>query len=168
MTAPPSASIGDYELAFLKAGCPAPDLNLAVTLGQGVKIQGAAGGTPVTTQSNQVASANASVGSTVTSGAAPASNAVISTITLTTGYYEIQAVVGFGATAENTTLDNFVLKVNNVAVCNLPVANAANTISQPLKFYVGIVGSQPVTINVGGTAGSAGSIYKSTLIATRQ
>lgn len=158
MTIPKSASLQDLMYAAYLAASPAADLGLGVTLGQGLVT--------ISQQVNLTASTKQASG---TSAAAPASGTAIATLNIATaGYYKVQVVVGFGATAESTTVDNFAFKNNGSTVGTCPASNTANWQSQTYEFYVNVGAGASLTVNVGGTNGSAGSIYKASIFATRQ
>lgn len=115
----------------------------------------------------QTSNRYASISNSGTTGAAPTAGAAIATLAVFDFYYEVKVTVGFGATAEVTTVDNFVLKAGATTIATIPAVNAANTQSQVYTFYVNPGGSVNLTVNVGAVNGSAGSIYKATLVATR-
>lgn len=165
MTAPPSVSNADLERSFLMAATPAADLNLSTTLGQGIKV--ALTGNQAPLDSSQIANRYATVSNSGTSSAAPAANTNIATLpTVSYAYYRVEVIVGFGGTAEATAQDNFVLKDGTTTLATVPVSNVANTMSQAHVFFVNSANGA-LNVNVGGTGGSAGSIYKATLRLTR-
>lgn len=100
---------------------------------------------------------------------APATFTSIAQVTVTAaGFYRIRCFYGYGATAESTTPDNFQFVVGASNVSNLiAVASAANTIFPMQEFYKKLNVNDIVQINSGGTAGSAGSIYKAQIIVDR-
>jgi len=108
-----------------------------------------------------------SVSSTGTSAAAPAAGTVIASVAVFDFYYQVDVQVGFGATAEATATDNFVLKAGSTTLYTLPATNLASTESNKLTFYVNPGGAVNLTVNVGASVGSVGSIYKATVTATR-
>lgn len=108
-----------------------------------------------------------SVSSTGTTTAGPSAGTVIASVAVFDFYYKVDVEVGFGATAESTTADNFILKAGGTTLYTLPTVNLASTQSRQLTFYVNPGGAVNLTVNVGGTAGSVGSIYKATVTATR-
>lgn len=157
MTAPNSVSTTDLERAFLLAAVPAADNNLAVTMGQGL-----------VTASRQ---ASLQSSTTMNSGnaTAPASgNSIVNLTIPATGYYMVDVYTGFGATAESTAIDNFIFKNNGVTMGNsiCPCPNVANAQSPKYTFYVNGIATQALSINTS-AAGSAGSIYKASIAATR-
>lgn len=158
MVAPPSVSDSDLIHAALTAAVPSPDLGLAVTLGQGI----------VTTSSQGVGK-YASVSNTGTA-TAPLANVAICTITPgVAGYYKIDCYVGFDGTAESTTADNFVIHIGGGipgGIGHLMAVNAVNTISPVQTYYAALTAAQAVSID-SVAAGSAGSIYKASVICTR-
>jgi hypothetical protein len=157
MVAPPSVSLQDLEYAFYKAATPAADNNLAVNLGQGVSINSA-----------QAANKYQSTSAAGTSAAAPASGVAIATLAIANaGYYEVTVSAGFAGTAEATTQDNVVLKNDTTTIGTLSVQNVANTMSGPYRFWLNVAATKNITVNVGGTGGSAGSLYKAMITATR-
>lgn len=157
MTAPNSVSVGDLEYAYLKAASPAADLNLTVALGQGIVT--------LSQQENITASTKAASGNVT----APGAGATVASLNIsTTGYYRIVVTAGFGATAESTAIDNFQLKVNGSVVGTIPVANVANTQSQPLEFFANVTAGSPAITVVAIGAASASSVYKATILATRR
>jgi len=115
----------------------------------------------------QTANRYQSVSATGTSTAAPTSGAILASVNVFDFYYQVDVVVGFGGTAETTTADNFVLKAGSTTLYTLPANLVANSQSQKLTFFVNPGGAVALTVNVGGTGGSAGSIYKATVVATR-
>ena len=116
---------------------------------------------------SQITNRYASIAASGVTGAAPTAGTAIATLATFDFYYQVDVIAGFGATAEATTVDNVVFKANGVTIATIPVVNAANTQSQKYTFFVNPGGSVNLTVNVGGTNGSAGSIYKATIIATR-
>jgi hypothetical protein len=80
--------------------------------------------------------------------------------------YLVSAVGGFGATAENSQLDNIAVKKNATFLTSLPIENLANTLSPRLDFYVNATAGDNITLYVFNGA-SAGSLYKGTLCITR-
>lgn len=164
MTAPLSVSIGDLERAFYLAAVPAVDNNLTVAMGAGVKV--ALTGTQAPLDSSQIANRYATVSASGTTGAAPASGASIASLaTVSYAYYRADVIVGFGGTAEATTADNFIIKDGGTTLMTIPVANVANTLASHIFFLNSANGT--LSVNVGGTNGSAGSIYKATIRLTR-
>jgi len=165
MTAPPSVSIGDLEHAFLLAAVPSSDNNLAVSMGQGVKV--ALTGNQAPLDSSQIANRYGTVSNSGTTTAAPAANTNIATLpTVSYAYYRADIIVGFGGTAEATAQDNFVLKDGTAVLATIPVSNVANQMSQVHTLFVNSANGA-LNLNVGGAGGSAGSIYKATLRLTR-
>lgn len=157
MTAPPSVSIGDLERAFYLAAVPAADNNLAVTMGQGM----------VTTTRQNALQEQTKINAA--HATAPGAGNAVTTLALTeTGYYQVDIYVGFGATAESTAFDNFVFLNNGASVGNgfLPVSNTANYQSPLYRLYVQGVSGNNLSVNTS-VAGSAGSIYKACIMATR-
>lgn len=111
--------------------------------------------TQVTTRPIDVSVAGA--GSTA---ATPTAGTSITTATaLGAGIYMVQFAGGFGATAESTQLDNIGIKVNATFKTAIPLANLANTMSQPYKIFLSLAGADQVSVYVINN-GSAGSIYK--------
>lgn len=173
-------STGTAQFLGLRARCTAvaggtaPTVNVYVTTSQ-TPFQVSTGGTAPASRvtvvgavdTTQVVNRYASTSARGTSTAAPASGTAIATLGVFDFYYRVDVVVGFGGTAESTTVDNFVLQSNGVAVATLSAVNAANTQSPVYTFYVNPGGTVNLTVNVGGTNGSAGSIYKAMIIATR-
>jgi len=156
MTAPPSVSIGDLERAYYLAAVPATDNNLAVTMGQGLVTMSAQAALQSSTKSNSA------------TATAPTAGTAIVTVTIpSTGYYRCDVIVGFGATAESTAIDNFKFENNGgtVGTGACPVANVANTQST-YTFYAEGVGGNNFTVNAVSNA-SAGSVYKATIMITR-
>lgn len=118
--------------------------------------------------SAQVTNRYGTVSANGTTGAAPTAGAAIATLALFDFYYQVDVYVGFGGTAEATTADNFTLKAGaTTVISSISVANVANTLSQKYTFFVNPGGAVNLTVNVGGTNGSAGSIYKAMIVATR-
>jgi hypothetical protein len=157
MTAPPSVSLNDLERAFYLAAVPAADNNLGVTMGQGM----------VTTSRQNALQEQTKINAAHVT--APGAGAGIVSLTAAeTGYYQVDVTVGFGATAESTALDNFEFLNNGATNGNgmLAVANVANTMSPPYRIYAQITAGQNFSINAI-VAGSAGSIYKAAIMATR-
>jgi len=115
---------------------------------------------------SQVTNRYASVSAVGTTGAAPTAGTTIASVATFDFYYQVDVYVGFGGTAEATTADNFVLKAGATTLYTLPAVSAANQL-QKLTFFVNPCGAVNLTVNVGGTNGSAGSIYKATIVATR-
>jgi hypothetical protein len=173
-------STGSAQFLSLRARCTAvsggtsPTVNVYVTTSQ-TPFQISSGGTSPASRvtvvgavdTTQVVNRYASTSATGTSAAAPASGTAIATLAVFDFYYRVDVIVGFGGTAEATTADNFVLKAGGTTLYTLPAYSLANTSSNVMTFYVNPSGSVNLTVNVGGTGGSAGSIYKATIIATR-
>lgn len=173
-------STGSAQFLALRVRCTAvsggtsPTVNAYVTTSQ-TPFQISSGGTAPASRvtvvgavdTTQVVNRYASTSANGTTGAAPTAGAAIATLAVFDFYYRVDVYVGFGGTAEATTADNFVLKSNGVAVATLSAASAANTLSPKYTFFVNPGGSVNLTVNVGGTNGSAGSIYKAMIIATR-
>lgn len=171
---------GSNQFLALRARCTAvsggtsPTVNVFVTTSQ-TPFQISSGGTAPASRvtvvgavdNTQVVNRYASTSARGTSAAAPTAGTAIATLAVFDFYYKVDVVVGFGGTAEATTVDNFVLQSNGVTVATLSAVNAANTQSPVYTFYVNPGGSVNLTVNVGGTNGSAGSIYKAMIIATR-
>lgn len=156
MTAPPSVSIGDLERAYYLAAVPAADNNLAVSMGQGVATISKQASLQSQTRVN---SANA---------VAPGASVAIVSLTIpTTGYYQCDVTVGFGSTAESTAIDNFIFQNNGSAVGNgiLACPNAINAQAKYTIFVQGVATQQLWVVT--NSAGSAGSVYKATIAATR-
>jgi hypothetical protein len=165
VTAPPSVSSNDLMHNLGMAGSPSPDLNLVVTQGQGIKV--ALTGNQAPLDSSQIANRYATISNSGTSTAAPAAGTQIATLsTVSYAYYRADIIVGFGSTAESTANDNFVLKDGATTLATIPVSNIANTMSQAHTLYVNSANGN-LSINVGASAGSAGSIYKATIRLTR-
>jgi len=185
VTNPPSVSLQDLMYAYYRAAFSgtANDPG-SVTLGSGVKTS-SAGGTgnvaitnPVDGNGSVKVSQQGSVDNARTGNrygsisnssvvTAPGAGAAIATVTVFDVYYEVDVIVGFGATAESTAIDNFILQHGSTTVATLPVANAANTQSQTYRLYVNPGSDTDLTVRAS-AAGSAGSKYKATIIATRQ
>lgn len=172
---------GSVQFLSLRARCTAvtggssPTVNVYVTTSQ-TPFQISTGGTAPASRvtvvgavdTTQVVNRYGSTTANGTTGAAPASGAAIATLAVFDFYYRVDVYVGFGGTAEATTADNFVLKAGATTVASsISVSNVANTMSQKYTFFVNPGGTVNLTVNVGGTAGSAGSIYKAMIIATR-
>ena len=158
MVAPPSVSNDDLMRNLGLAGSPSPDLNLAVTQGQGI----------VTTAVTKQASLQSQTQINSNNTTAPAAGNAVVTLTIpATGYYQCDVYVGFGATAETTAVDNFVFKNNGVTMGNgvLATPNVANSQSKYTIYIQGVSGNS-LSINTS-SAGSAGSIYKGTIAITR-
>lgn len=157
MTAPSSVSIGDLERAFYLAAVPAVDNNLAVSMGQGM-----------VTTSRQNALQEQTKVNAAHSTAPGAGNAIATLAIAETGYYMVDVYVGFGATAESTAFDNFIFLNNGASIGNgmLPVANTANYQSPLYRIYAQGVSGNNFSVNTS-VAGSAGSIYKACIMATR-
>jgi hypothetical protein len=155
MVAPPSVSDSDLIHTALMAAVPSPDLNLAVTLGQGIKV-------------NSLQTANAYQSSSASGTAtAPVAGTAIATLAIATaGYYKVLVSAGFGGTAESTALDNMQVKNGATVIGPVSVQNFANTISQPYEFWLNVTGAGNITVNAIAGA-SAGAAYKATIIATR-
>jgi len=112
---------------------------------------------PIRTTDTVLAQSVAGAGSTA---AAPTAGTSITTATaVNTGMYKIQFAGGFGATAESTQLDNIGVKINATFKTAIPLANVANTMSQPYTVYYSLSASDQVSVYVINN-GSAGSIYK--------
>lgn len=110
----------------------------------------------------------ASVPASGTTSAAPAAGTQIAAITAgQTGYYDIQVNYGYGATAESTTADNFGLYINGGLITQLLATVSQNNTLFPavlLKHKL-TAGDNIFIRNI--AAGSAGSIYKAYVVATR-
>lgn len=121
-------------------------------------IQGVGGNkTPWSVASTSLAPSVAGAGST---GAAPTAGTSITTATAgATGTYLVEFAGGFGATAESTQLDNIGIKINTTFKTAIPLANLANTMSQPYIVYFNLTAADQVSVYVINN-GSAGSIYK--------
>lgn len=169
---------GSQQFLALRARCTAvaggtsPTVNVYVTTSQ-TPFQITSGGTAPASRvsvvgavdSTQVVNRYASTGKNGTQTAPTAGTAIV-TLGLFDFYYEVQVIVGFGATAESTALDNMDFRVNGSTVTALSVANAANTQSQKYIFYVNPGGANNISVNAVANA-SGGSVYKATIIATR-
>lgn len=174
-------STGSAQFLSLRARCTAvaggssPTVNVYVTTSQ-TPFQISTGGTAPASRvtvvgavdTTQVVNRYASTSADGTTGAAPTAGAAIATLAVFDFYYRVDVYVGFGGTAEATTADNFTLKAGaTTVVSSLSASGVANTMSQKYTFFVNPGGSVNLTVNVGGTNGSAGSIYKAMIIATR-
>jgi hypothetical protein len=162
VVAPGSVSNADLMHNLGLAGSPSPDLGLAVTQGQGIKTTASIVGA---VDSTQVVNRNGSI-SNSSNTTAPGTGAAIATLAVFDFYYRVEVVVGFGATAESTAIDNFQLKAGATVIATIPVVNVANTQSQVRTFYVNPGGSVNLTVNAI-SAGSAGAVYKASITATR-
>lgn len=159
MVAPNSVTTQDLVRSMAMAASPAADLNLATSLGQGVKVSA------TTTPGN--AANNYNSGSAAgTSAAAPAANSGIAALAVTPGYWEFQVSCGFGGTAETTTVDNFFFNVGAIS-CRLSAVSVANQMGQPVRVYAQVTSGGFAQVAVGGTAGSSGSIYKAQVVGVR-
>jgi hypothetical protein len=100
---------------------------------------------------------------------APGANTALVTVALEAGaYYDVEVLIGFGATAEATTADNFQLLFGGVAVTDKlssPVA-VNGWVNSPFRCRVFAAAAGNLTVN-NITAGSAGAIYRAQLTATR-
>lgn len=173
-------STGSAQFLSLRARCTAvsggtsPTVNVYVTTSQ-TPFQISSGGTAPASRvtivgavdTTQVVNRYASVSATGTTTAAPAAGATIASVNVFDFYYKVDVEVGFGGTAEATTADNFVLKAGSTTLYTIPAYNLANTAGNIRTFYVNPGSTTTLTVNVGGTGGSAGSIYKATVTATR-
>ena len=165
MAAPPSVANADLMRNLGMAGSPSPDLNLAVTQGQGIKV--ALTGNQAPLDSSQIANRYATSSNSGTTTAAPSAGTNIATLpTVSYAYYRADIIVGFGGTAESAANDNFVLKDGATTLAIIPVSNVANTLSAAHTLYVNSANGA-LNLNVGASAGSAGSIYKATIRLTR-
>lgn len=118
-------------------------------------------GTGAISNSSQVANQYATTANVGTQTAPTASTTIASLSASATGYYRIRVNYGYGATAEATTPDNFVFNVNATNITNLPATlGNANTMFSTQEFFRQLTSGDVVRIRSGGTAGSAGSIYK--------
>lgn len=153
MVAPGSVSISDLMHNLGLAGSPSPDLNLAITQGQGI-----------VTTTKQAALGAQTLSASGNSTAPGAGSAICTLTTPPAGYYQVQVIVGFGATAESTAVDNFKFENSGSVVATCPVTNAANT--QSTYTYYVTVTSGNLTVNANVVA-SASSVYKATINATR-
>lgn len=162
MVAPASVTNADLIHNLGMAGSPSSDLNLAVNQGQGIKTTASIVGAVDTTQ---VVNRNASISNSGNS-TAPGAGAALATLAVFDFYYRVEVVVGFGATAESTAIDNFQLKAGGTVIATIPVVNVANTQSQVRTFFVNPGGSVNLTVNAI-AAGSAGAVYKASVTATR-
>lgn len=126
--------------------------------GSVVVVQGAGNAnSPWRVTATVLAPSVAGAGSTA---AAPTAGTSITTATAgATGTYLVEFAGGFGATAENTQLDNIGVKVNATFKTAIPLANVANTMSQPYIIYLSLTAADQVSVYVINN-GSAGSIYK--------
>lgn len=186
MTNPNSISLQDYMLAYFKAAYNGTTNEPgSVTVGSGIKTTSSGGSSnavitgPVDGNGNVKVSQQGSVDNARTgnryasinnsgTATAPAANAAIATVAVFDAYYEVDVIVGFGATAETTAIDNFQLKHGTTVVATLPVANVANSQSQTYRLYVNPGGTDTDLTVRAVAAGSAGSVYKATIIITRQ
>lgn len=173
-------SSGLIQFTSLRVRCTAvaggtnPTVDCVVTCSQ-EPFQSIGGGTTVANRvtvigsvdTTQVVNRYQSLSATGTTTAAPAAGTSIASVNVADFYYQVDVQVGFGATAESTAVDNFVLKAGATTLYTLPVSNTANSQARPLTFYVNPGGVTTLSINVGTSAGSAGSLYKATIIATR-
>jgi len=101
-----------------------------------------------------------SVAGAGSTAAAPTAGTSITTATAAgAGIYQVQFAGGFGATAESTQLDNIGIKINTTFQTAIPLANIANTMSQPYKIYFNLAAGDQVSVYVINNA-SAGAIYK--------
>lgn len=100
---------------------------------------------------------------------APASGAQIAAATAgQTGYYDITAEYGYGATSEITTPDNFTIVLNSTVLTKLPAPTGpTNTLFPPVSIKRKLSAGDNVYISVDGTAGSSGSVYKGFITLTR-
>lgn len=116
---------------------------------------------PVDSSGNiKIAQPQQSLAGAGSTGAAPTGGTSITTATAAnTGTYLVQFAGGFGATAESTALDNIGLKIGATFFTAIPLANLANTMSQPYTIYLKLNATQQVSVYVINNA-SAGSIYK--------
>lgn len=173
-------STGSTQFLSLRARCTAvaggtaPTVNVYVTTSQ-TPFQISTGGTAPASRvtvvgavdTTQVVNRYASTTASGTTGAAPTAGTAIATLGVFDFYYQVDVSVGFGGTAEATTADNFVLKAGATTIGTIACANVANTLGRIQTFYVSPGGTVNLTVNVGGTNGSAGSIYKAMIVATR-
>lgn len=150
-----SKSLADLEYAYYSAGPPALDGNGNIKVSQ----VGAVDNARTVNRYGSIANSNKAT--------APTAGTAIATVTVFDVYYEVDVIVGFGGTAESTAIDNFQLKHGSTVVATLPVANVANTQSQTYRFYVNPGSDTDLTVSAVSNA-SAGSIYKATIIITRQ
>lgn len=154
------------------SGGTAPTINVVVTTSQ-TPFQNTGGGTSPSQRvavvgavdSSQVVNRYQSLTAYGTQTAPTAAQAIVA-LGVFDFYYKVDVVVGFGATAESTALDNFRLKINGVAYATIPVANVANTMSQTFTFYVNPGGAVNLVVDAIANA-SASSVYKATITATR-
>jgi len=149
-----SKSIGDLEYAYFLQGPPALDGNGNIKVGQVGAVD-----------NSQVANRYASTSNSGTQ-TAPGAGTAIATLAVFDFYYRVEVVVGFGATAESTAINNMQLKAGSNVVATVPVNNVANSQSQTYVFFVNPGGSVNLTVNAI-SAASASSVYKATVTATR-
>lgn len=134
-----------------------PKIALALTAFSAATAGGGTSTNPTRTTDTVLAPSVAGAGSTA---AAPTAGTSITTATaVNAGTYKIQFAGGFGATAESTQLDNIGVKINATFKTAIPLANLANTMSQPYTVWYTLAASDQVSVYVINN-GSAGSIYK--------
>ena len=103
---------------------------------------------------------NKSIAGAGSTTAAPTAGTSITTATAVgAGIYLVQFAGGFGATAESTQLDNIGIKIGAAFQTAIPLANLANTMSQPYKVFFNLADGDMVSVYVINNA-SAGAIYK--------
>lgn len=91
---------------------------------------------------------------------APALNtALCSIVAPPKGYYDVEVTVGFGATAEATTPNNFHFnRAGSIIYQNLPAPGGVNSLYSHYFRRVFFNGAQNATLQ-NTTAGSAGAVY---------
>ncbi len=91
---------------------------------------------------------------------APGLNTALATVvTPPKGFYDVELTVGYGATVEATTPNNFHFnRAGSILYQNLPVPGAVNSLVSHYFHRVYFDGTQNAVIQ-NTTAGSAGSVY---------
>lgn len=171
-------STGSVFFLSLRARCTAvsggssPTVNIYVTTSQ-TPFQISSGGTAPASRVSVVGSVDTTqvvnqYQSLAAYGkqTAPTAGTAVATLAVFNFYYKVDVTVGFGGTAESTTVDNYQLQINGTPYITIPVANAANTMSQTFTYYINPGGAVNLTVNAISNA-SASSVYKASITATR-
>lgn len=138
-------------------GGSSPTIQVGLTAFANAASSSGTSANPTRVTSTVLAASVAGAGSTA---AAPTGGTSITTATAgATGIYLVEFAGGFGATAESTQLDNIGIKINATFKTAIPLANLANTMSQPYTIYLSLTAADQVSVYVINN-GSAGSIYK--------
>lgn len=86
-----------------------------------------------------------------------------------TGWYTVDLKVGFGATAESTSYNNFKVRLNGVdyaPLLNLGAPLAANALTSHTVERIFLTAAQALSIHAVAAAAPAGAVYLASIMAT--